>query len=81
MLAECKPTLVPCDGFPTLSLSLPPLAPAARPQFVRAVMGRWPNAVLQFEDFNIEHALPLLERYRYHHTVFNDDVQVSLGGG
>ncbi|GAB4815889.1 hypothetical protein N2152v2_002935, partial [Parachlorella kessleri] len=44
-------------------------------EFVTAVMGRWPKAVLQFEDFNIEHALPLLERYRYHHTVFNDDVQ------
>lgn len=44
-------------------------------EFVRAVMGRWPKAVLQFEDFNTEHALPLLERYRHHHTMFNDDVQ------
>jgi malic enzyme len=33
-------------------------------QFVRAVMGRWPNAVLQFEDFQMQHALTLLERYR-----------------
>jgi malic enzyme len=38
---------------------------------VRAVTARWPRAVLQFEDFNIEHALPLLERYRRHHLVFN----------
>jgi malate dehydrogenase (decarboxylating) len=33
-------------------------------QFVRAVLGRWPNAVLQFEDFQMQHALTLLERYR-----------------
>ena len=44
-------------------------------QFVRAVMSRWPNAVLQFEDFSIQHALVLLERYRQHHLVFNDDIQ------
>jgi len=34
-----------------------------------------PQAVLQFEDFNLEHAQPLLERYRFHHLVFNDDIQ------
>lgn len=44
-------------------------------EFVRAVMARWPDAVLQFEDFSIEHALHLLERYRHHHLVFNDDIQ------
>ena len=43
-------------------------------EFVSAVMSRWPNAVLQFEDFNTQHALPLLERYRHHHCVFNDDI-------
>ena len=32
--------------------------------------------MLQFEDFNLEHAQPLLERYRFHHLVFNDDIQV-----
>ena len=31
--------------------------------------------MLQFEDFNLEHAQPLLERYRFHHLVFNDDIQ------
>ena len=36
-------------------------------EFVSAVMSRWPTAVLQFEDFNTAHALPLLERYRHHH--------------
>ncbi len=45
-------------------------------QFVKAVMTRWPNAILQFEDFNMAHAQPLLERYRDHHLVFNDDIQV-----
>jgi hypothetical protein len=49
---------------------LPPLL-----QFVSAVMDRWPRAVLQFEDFSNEHALVLLERYRQHHLVFNDDIQ------
>ena len=44
-------------------------------EFVAAVMGRWPNAVLQFEDFSIDHAQILLERYRHAHCVFNDDIQ------
>ncbi|KAG2502128.1 hypothetical protein HYH03_000618 [Edaphochlamys debaryana] len=44
-------------------------------EFVAAAMSRWPNAVLQFEDFSIDHAKPLLERYRTHHLVFNDDIQ------
>lgn len=44
-------------------------------EFVTAVMGRWPNAVLQFEDFSTVHAASLLERYRYSHCVFNDDIQ------
>lgn len=48
-------------------------------EFVRAVTARWPNAVLQFEDFSMEHAKPLLERYRWSHTVWNDDIQVSRG--
>ncbi len=51
----------------------PPRPPPA--QFVGAVMSRWPSAVLQFEDFSINHALNLLERYRHHHLVFNDDIQ------
>lgn len=48
---------------------------AVMDEFVEAVMGRWPDAVLQFEDFNIHHAAPLLERYRHSHTCFNDDIQ------
>ncbi|KDD76796.1 malic enzyme [Helicosporidium sp. ATCC 50920] len=42
---------------------------------VRALMHRWPRAVLQFEDFAMPHAGPLLERYRSQHCVFNDDIQ------
>ena len=45
-------------------------------EVVKALMGRYPQAVLQFEDFNMEHAAPLLERYRDHHLCFNDDIQV-----
>ena len=45
-------------------------------ELVKALMGRYPRAVLQFEDFNMEHAAPLLERYRDHHLCFNDDIQV-----
>ncbi|KAK9828988.1 hypothetical protein WJX72_003247 [[Myrmecia] bisecta] len=44
-------------------------------EFVAAVMGRWPKCVLQFEDFNMATAHPLLNRYRTHHLVFNDDIQ------
>ena len=44
-------------------------------EFVNAAMNRWPNAVLQFEDFSSDKANILLERYRYHHCVFNDDIQ------
>jgi hypothetical protein len=47
-------------------------------QFVNAVMARWPGAVLQFEDFQMAHALTLLQRYRHHHLVFNDDIQVRV---
>ena len=53
-------------------------------EFVKAVMGRWPNAVLQFEDFSTDHAQTLLNRYRDYHCVFNDDVQgtaaTAVGG-
>lgn len=40
-----------------------------------AVAHRWPNALIQFEDFRTDHALPLLNRYREHFTTFNDDIQ------
>ncbi|CBN77654.1 malate dehydrogenase [Ectocarpus siliculosus] len=44
-------------------------------EFVAAVKARWPKALIQFEDFRTEYASKLLERYRYKHLCFNDDIQ------
>lgn len=43
--------------------------------FVQAVRRRWPNVLLQFEDFAKGTASPLLERYRDQLCTFNDDIQ------
>ncbi|HEY0209586.1 NAD-dependent malic enzyme [Acerihabitans sp.] len=51
--------------------------------FIQAVKARWPDVLLQFEDFAQTNAMPLLERYRNELCCFNDDVQgtaaVTLG--
>lgn len=51
--------------------------------FINAVKRRWPEVLLQFEDFAQQTALPLLERYRDEMCCFNDDIQgtaaVALG--
>ncbi|MGO2966399.1 NAD-dependent malic enzyme [Psychrobacter sp. AOP22-C1-22] len=51
--------------------------------FIQAVKRRWPDALLQFEDFAQENATPLLNRYRDQLCCFNDDIQgtaaVSVG--
>ena len=44
-------------------------------QFIEAVKKRWPEALLQFEDFEQRKALPLLERYQHRICCFNDDIQ------
>lgn len=41
----------------------------------QAVASRWPNAVIQFEDFETAKAVPLLEKYRNKYRCFNDDIQ------
>ncbi|WP_269777872.1 NAD-dependent malic enzyme [Marinimicrobium alkaliphilum] len=44
-------------------------------QFIQAVKVRWPDALLQFEDFAQGNATPLLDRYRDQLCCFNDDIQ------
>ena len=43
--------------------------------FVEGVQRRWPEAILQFEDFALSNAMPLLARYRDRLCCFNDDIQ------
>lgn len=51
--------------------------------FIKAVKRRWPDVLLQFEDFSRNNAMPILERYRDELCCFNDDIQgtaaVTLG--
>ncbi|HAA06359.1 MAG TPA: NAD-dependent malic enzyme [Acinetobacter schindleri] len=44
-------------------------------QVIHAVQKRWPNVLIQFEDFAQHHAMPLLEKYRDQACCFNDDIQ------
>jgi malate dehydrogenase (oxaloacetate-decarboxylating) len=43
--------------------------------FVEGIQRRWPDAILQFEDFALTNAMPLLARYRDQLCCFNDDIQ------
>jgi len=53
-------------------------------EFMQAVFDRWPNVVVQFEDFESSKAAPLLNKYRHQYRCFNDDIQgtgcVTLAG-
>jgi len=44
-------------------------------QFVRAVKQELPGTLLQWEDFGVAHARPILEKYREQLLTFNDDIQ------
>ena len=44
-------------------------------EFMHAAYGRWPNAIIQFEDFETPKAVPLLARYKDKYRMFNDDIQ------
>ncbi|WP_318468760.1 NAD-dependent malic enzyme [Photobacterium leiognathi] len=44
-------------------------------EFIQAVKQRWPEALIQFEDFAQKNAMPLLERYKDKVCCFNDDIQ------
>jgi len=44
-------------------------------EFMAAVTARWPGVLVQFEDFSYQNAQVLLDRYRRHRFVFNDDIQ------
>lgn len=44
-------------------------------EFMAAVTDKWPQVLVQFEDFSNDHAFLLLERYREKYLCFNDDIQ------
>ncbi len=44
-------------------------------KFIQVVKDRWPNALVQFEDFAQGNATPLLEKYKDKLCCFNDDIQ------
>jgi malate dehydrogenase (oxaloacetate-decarboxylating)(NADP+) len=53
-------------------------------EFVTAAQARYPDALIQFEDFLTPNAYALLNKYRHRVLCFNDDIQgtaaVSLAG-
>jgi len=44
-------------------------------EFLMGAAEKWPNALIQFEDFSNDHCFDLLEKYRNKIRCFNDDIQ------
>lgn len=44
-------------------------------EVMQALQTRWPEALIQFEDFAQQNAMPLLQRYKEQACCFNDDIQ------
>ncbi|KAL9655398.1 hypothetical protein ABK040_011239 [Willaertia magna] len=44
-------------------------------EFMNAITNRWPNVLIQFEDFTSDKAEIVLQKYRNKFLCFNDDIQ------
>ncbi|KAL3687953.1 hypothetical protein R1sor_014262 [Riccia sorocarpa] len=48
-------------------------------EFMEAAFTRYPDVIVQFEDFQSKWAFKLLQRYRNQYRMFNDDIQGTAG--
>lgn len=78
ILMYCSPNT--CIDMQVVYVYIPP----TYSNFYAVIYIRWPNVLVQFEDFQNQRAVALLERYRRQRLCFNDDIQgtgaVAVGG-